>query len=113
MNEFLDGDMLVKVYMKIPKTMIRKLTKTKIRSKDVQLIGADWEFESSINRWRKVEDELPKLQCHVIVSNMKHIHVACRLSSITNKQKSHWHFLGNVAEFKVTHWMPLPEPPKD
>lgn len=55
-------------------------------------------------QWTRVEDELPEENKRVIVWGGIHVAEA-------------WHFRGEweyvCGIIKVTHWMPLPEPPKE
>jgi hypothetical protein len=71
--------------------------------------------------WINVKDKLPRYNQDVIVfistwrlywCDLKNIAVGCRLS--TNSNGEQWYIKGyNEGKSKVTHWMPLPEPPKE
>ena len=71
--------------------------------------------------WINVKDRLPEFELPVFVCDNKNAdsRFICRLESITKSSngQSHTWLEGNSGHdtwyYDVTHWMPLPEPPKD
>lgn len=63
--------------------------------------------------WISVKDRLPKDQKSVLIVNG---HGVIKMASLWKKKSNEWVWLFN-GEFKyfndITHWMPLPEPPKE
>ena len=60
--------------------------------------------------WISVEDRLPKRQENVLVAS-KHGFVC--IASLTNNHSNNKFYDGDsLAINSITHWMPLPEPPK-
>lgn len=66
--------------------------------------GAKWADNNPVNPWHKVAEELPKLFTYVIVRFSNN---TMAVSQRTN------HFIGETTMVKVTHWMPIPELPKE
>ena len=90
----------------------------KWRDQDCQeayLQGAEYADSHPVNQWHKVEDELPpkvnqesKYSDYVIVTD-RQIRGVARYNHIINK----WLFDSATWMCEVTHWMPLPELPKE
>jgi len=60
--------------------------------------------------WVSVEDSLPNRQVNVLVAS-KHDFVC--IASLTNNHKNNKFYDGDgLAINSITHWMPLPKPPK-
>jgi len=64
-------------------------------------------------KWISVEDRLPKMGLNVLTFNPMNsdeyeVEVDCTIDDFESKTRWDW---GGVDE--VTHWMPLPDPPKD
>lgn len=77
----------------------------------------DYEFVSisyankQDNQWISVEERLPETEERVlIVPN----HVEAYFIGFINSNNSFWHgiFADGIKHCEVTHWMPLPQPPK-
>ena len=85
-----------------------------------------------MNNWIKVEDRLPEKHCYCLVvrhyhtsPDLKHVRYAFftkdreyarsqnKYYSRKNQGKLSVHFDVAEAGHVVTHWMPLPEPPKE
>ena len=67
-----------------------------------------------INQWISVNDRLPEKEQKVLVF-YKAIGEKNRIHNdviATNWRKSNGDFIP-VRDYEITHWMPLPEPPKD
>ena len=64
------------------------------------------QLESQIPRWIPVEERLPEKHAGVIV--------CCEegFVDLMTHDGKHWNWNGRY-EDSVTHWMPLPEPPKE
>lgn len=73
-----------------------------------------------MNEWISVEDRLPNQDCKVIVCVqkvrggfvIKERFVTTAVFYMTMTGKHYFDFAGNNTGI-VTHWMPLPEPPKE
>jgi len=74
-----------------------------------------------VNGWISVGDKLPELDEDVLVWYGYSCEVACRRRfhppklkppQFNNVELFVWDF-GDFEDFDVTHWMPLPEPPKE
>ena len=63
-----------------------------------------------VPRWISVEERLPENGKFVLVSDGDDIDTACRYKALTPDEVETF-FWDSVLE--VTHWMPLPEPPKE
>lgn len=65
-----------------------------------------------VNRWIPVTERLPEESKGYIVcahdGHIERVTVVCWMV----RQKS-WFLTGRRSRWKVTHWMPLPEPPKE
>ena len=68
------------------------------------------ELESKVPHWISVEERLPENGKFVLVSDGDDIDTACRYKALTQDEVETF-FWDSVLE--VTHWMPLPEPPKE
>ena len=67
------------------------------------------------SKWISVEDRLPKLEKHKIskvVLAWSQEHGRCFTFRYDNGNGERW-FSGEVEQPDFTHWMPLPEPPKE
>ena len=63
-----------------------------------------------MSEWVSIEDRLPKRQENVLVAS-KHDFVC--IASLTNNHRNNKFYDGDgLAINSITHWMPLPEPPK-
>lgn len=76
-----------------------------------------------MSKWISVDDAHPewvgksthaRVLCatnvgHVMEMSWSHYPEAATLKG----RKPRWEWNGRISPFKVTHWMPLPEPPKD
>lgn len=80
-----------------------------------------FEVEKKVPRWRSVKDELPQPGEVVLVfavakseSFIGKTYTLCHLLERCDGKKSWaepWQL--SCPNFEITHWMPLPEPPKD
>ena len=71
--------------------------------------GADWLIARgvTVQEWISVDDEIPPDQEEVLVLTQSK-------NGVRNVDKGYWaidHFI-HRGRSKVTHWMPLPDPPK-
>ena len=65
----------------------------------------------TVQKWIPVSERLPEEWTDVLVlSEFGFCEVAVYLGHASNKWRCTWNH--NMLEGKVTHWMPLPEPPK-
>lgn len=74
-----------------------------------------------MNGWISVEDRLPEERINPKRDDFEYVLCATKFgdvrpyqygTAIGHTQAHFWHGLGIVDEF-VTHWMPLPKPPKE
>ena len=65
------------------------------------------ESNASVQKWIPVTERLPEEFKEVLVYRF----TGCEVDSCVSIQKGYWSY-DPVCEYKVTHWMPLPEPPK-
>ena len=65
---------------------------------------------AAVPHWISVEERLPENGKFVLVSDGDDIDTACRYKALTPDEVETF-FWDSVLE--VTHWMPLPEPPKE
>lgn len=73
------------------------------------MAGAEWADENP--QWISVEDELPKKFERVLVYiGIDRLFDIAYLENVINKQT--WWMNNRREIFHVTHWMPLPAPPK-
>ena len=64
----------------------------------------------AVQEWISVEDNLPNRQVNVLVAS-KHDFLC--IASLTNNHKNNKFYDGDgFAINSITHWMPLPKPPK-
>ena len=68
------------------------------------------ELLAKVPHWISVEERLPENGKFVLVSDGDDIDTACRYKALTPDEVETF-FWDSVLE--VTHWMPLPEPPKE
>lgn len=81
----------------------------------------DMEKMVDVNGWVSVKDRLPELRQEVLVWYDNGYEVAylqkfeppkLQYPQFNNVEMFEWCF-GDFEDFDVTHWMPLPEPPKE
>lgn len=53
------------------------------------------------SKWISVEDDLPKGDCFVYEANSGNVYRGCGAEVLA------------AADWNVTHWMPMPDPPKE
>ena len=72
---------------------------------------AGWEANAqAVQEWISVDDNLPNRQVNVLVAS-KHDFLC--IASLTNNHKNNKFYDGDgFAINSITHWMPLPKPPK-
>ena len=89
-----------------------KTSSNEPRAKDVLNDAADAieELLAAVPHWISVEERLPENGKFVLVSDGDDIDTACRYKALTPDEVETF-FWDSVLE--VTHWMPLPEPPKE
>ena len=65
----------------------------------------------TVQEWVDVKDRLPEESgMYIVTANDGH---AQRVSSVQWQKKNRmWNLTGARSYWRVTHWMPLPEPPK-
>ena len=63
----------------------------------------------TIQEWISVDDRLPEMGQIVLVSGKRH--ATSGQFTGTRSDPRHWWWKGNTYKY-VTHWMPLPQPPK-
>ena len=73
---------------------------------DAYLEGAEWADEHQAERWISVDEELPNDDVFVLTINRIYVQEVCHRSD------GKWINNHNVVHGGVTHWMPLPKPPK-
>jgi Protein of unknown function (DUF551) len=85
--------------------------------KDAFLAG----YQAAAPQWISVKDRLPELRQEVLVWYDNGYEVAylqkfeppkLQYPQFNNVEMFEWCF-GDFEDFDVTHWMPLPEPPKE
>lgn len=65
-----------------------------------------------MNKWISVEDRLPEVAVHVLITDGKYISMGYVLN-IDNDGWCPWVAQYPVSHRDVTHWMPLPTPPTE
>lgn len=68
-------------------------------------------FDEDINvptKWIPVTERLPEECKDVLVYRI----TGCEVDSCVSHPKAYWSY-DPVSQYPVTHWMPLPEPPKE
>ena len=68
------------------------------------------EIESKFGEWISVEDRLPKEWESVLVWSEHGFHIVAVYLGVVGKWRECWNH--TMLEGKITHWMPLPQPPK-
>ena len=69
------------------------------------------ELLAAVPKWISVEERLPEIGKIVLVSDGDDIDAACRYKAFTIPDEVETFFWDSVIE--VTHWMPLPDAPKE
>lgn len=91
---------------------IAKLTALEIREPHATLTDAKWLLADmpavSVPQWISVKDRLPKYENPVLAGNAELCFVNTAWYHVETKR---WEFPSGIF-CEVTHWMPLPEPPK-
>lgn len=68
-------------------------------------------------KWIKCSDKMPEINKQVIVAwGDKEENVSTmryRKDIVRKKEVYRWHWHYGLSPFNVTHWKPLPEPPKE
>lgn len=62
-------------------------------------------------KWISVNERLPDDMCDKLVFDIRS-ETQCQYISYYNPQENNWKRTVDKKPIKVTHWMPLPEPPK-
>lgn len=63
-----------------------------------------------MSEWISVNDRMPKYGVMVLVANGKHVMMAF---TFRENNSVYWSTEDGIILIDVTHWMPLPEPPKE
>ena len=61
----------------------------------------------TVQKWIPVTERLPD-ECKEVLA---YRFTGCEVDSCVSHQKAYWSY-DPVSDYPVTHWMPLPEPPK-
>ena len=69
------------------------------------------ELLAAVPKWISVKERLSEIGKIVLVSDGDDIDAACRYKAFTIPDEVETFFWDSVIE--VTHWMPMPEPPKE
>ena len=79
--------------------------------------GAKWADENPKSSWINIKDYLPCNHEELLINNQKEtktvlviVNGRIMMGSMYKKRKWHWE---NVTGIEPTHWMPLPELPKE
>lgn len=71
-----------------------------------------WQAKAAQSEWISVEDKLPELNKEVLVVwSDSEIGFASRIKSECKEERWNWD-IATLFDGKITHWQPLPEPPK-
>lgn len=62
--------------------------------------------------WMSIYERLPKYGDYVLGIGPKHGYYICEYRGKSGIQLRPW-FMAQGRSVKITHWMPLPEPPKE
>lgn len=76
------------------------------------ILAQQQEIERLRNPWISVEDELPNEGVSVLIYNSFGETNTCRRPVIIDTNKSWEANTGEFSRPRITHWMPLPKPPK-
>ena len=68
--------------------------------------------EAKRPKWISVEDRLPELHTKVLCCGVKGGRFIAELSTWGKEKRPYWDRKSGKGCPEVTHWMPLPEPPK-
>lgn len=74
--------------------------------------------KNSVGEWISVKDELPEKRGTYIVMTAferkpyKVMTMDFEIETSINKETQKYKWYGKLSPLEVTHWMPLPEPPK-
>lgn len=79
------------------------------------------ELEKAVSRWTSVKEQLPKTRESILGKKSSKVIVAFRFDDGTqgtdtaHMLNGEWVFEDHIAVMPrtITHWMPLPEPPKE
>jgi hypothetical protein len=70
-----------------------------------------------MSEWIKVEDRLPNDGDYVLTYSCGRVDIqTCYINSVSRNGQKKWYFADNSDDWiddNVSHWMPLPTPPKD
>lgn len=71
-----------------------------------------------MSEWIKCSERLPDDDNFVLVTNGKHTGIGAylhddHLEDDERWQDEHFEFINKQSKYSVTHWMPLPETPKE
>jgi hypothetical protein len=69
--------------------------------------GYEKGYEAAKPKWIPVTERLPE-ECKEVLAYRL---TGCEVDSCVSHQKAYWSY-DTVSDYPVTHWMPLPEPPK-
>lgn len=80
---------------------------------DAFIEGAKWMQDQEQDRWISVKDRLPEFDVHVIVyCKIYGRYLASYRRIDTDYNWGDWRDFNNNVCLPPTHWMPLPQPPK-
>lgn len=68
----------------------------------------------TVDAWISVEDRLPEINVDVNICDSKNnVSTGCLSSRTTRERRLLWSTRHRGSKTDITHWMPLPEPPKE
>lgn len=84
---------------------------------DAFYLGARWSDENPKSHWIRIKDDLPCNHEELLINNKKEtktvlviVNGRIMMGRMYKKRKWHWE---NATGIEPTHWMPLPELPKE